>query len=350
MDSRVSSLRNANERAVVGGARTAATLERVAGTEFHTHRRLPPSPALAQYVRCYEYTESMAADVRAYPFAVSVFPLLCFHLRERCRVFEYAPGQTRVLPRAIAVGPCDHRVADVLHVGHLMHFSVVFQPTGFFRLFRISPWEVRNCAYDCTDVLGEHSARLHTRLCEAASPKPMVRAVEELLLEHCERAAPRSGIHSAAEALLHSKGRADLFTLADSLGLSDSSWRRHFSNEIGATPKRYSRMLRFRHAIALKRIFAERSWTQVCLEAGYYDQAHFIADCQALVGSAPSSFMRELATVPETIGAMLYGPVAAVPTNRRGSVGRMPRNAATPRSERPVRRRDLQPTHLHENL
>jgi AraC-like DNA-binding protein len=221
--------------------------------------------------------------------------------------FEYSLGQTRVLPRAIAVGPCDHRVADVLNMGRLTHFTVVFQPTGFFRLFHISPWEVRNFAYDCADVLGNGIAGLHARLCEATSPEQMVIAVEEALLAARASALPRSPMQSAATVFLRSKGRADLLSVADSLGLSDSSCRRHFSSEVGVTPKRYLRMLRFRHAIALKRRAAEKSWTQVCLEAGYYDQAHFIAECQALVSSSPSRYMRELEALPKAVAAAWYG-------------------------------------------
>lgn len=271
-----------------------------------------PSPALAEYVRSYEYSESLALEAAKHPFAVSVFPLLTFFLGEPVRAFEYAPRQMRTLPRAIVVGPCDHRVAEVVRVGHLVHFTVAFQPTGFFRLFGVSPWDVRNLAYDCRDVLGERVGGLHARLRDATCPEQMVAVVEEVLLQACMRASPRSSMQWAADALLKSKGRVDLLALADSLGLSDSSWRRHFSCEIGVTPKRYLRMLRFRHAIASKRARPERHWTQICLDAGYYDQAHFIADCQALVGCAPSRFMRELAAVPRAPASL-----GAVPPSSR---------------------------------
>jgi AraC-like DNA-binding protein len=271
---------------------------------------------LGEYVRGYHYTEPLPIEAAPHPFAVSVFPLLGFFVRERCLAFEYSLGQARLLPRAIAVGPCDHRVADVLNTGQFTHFTVVFQPTGFFRLFGVSPWEVRNFAYDCEDVLGDRIAGLHARLCEAATPEEMVVAVEDVLHRACATASPRSPMESAATVFLRSKGRADLLEVADSLGLSDSSCRRHFSSEIGVTPKRYLRMLRFRHAIALKRRAAEKSWTQICLEAGYYDQAHFISECQALVGSCPSRFMRELDALPKAMAAAWFGRGATATRDR----------------------------------
>ena len=111
----------------------------------------------------------------------------------------------------------------------------------------------------------------------------------------------------AARRLLHCRGRTDLGAVASSLGLSDSSWRRHFSTELGITPKRYFRMLRFEQAVGLKLKFPEWSWTQICLESGYYDQAHFIADCQAMARCTPSKFMREIAGMPAFLAKAVYG-------------------------------------------
>lgn len=264
------------------------------------------SPPLAGYVRSYDYSEWMA-DRAQRPFAVTVFPALTFHLRQRRRALGGARRQPPVLPRVIAIGPCDYAADDIAQMRHLASFTVVFQPTGFYRLFRISPWEARSRAYDGRGVLRACLAGVCSRLCEATCPEEMVRVVEDALLRASATALPRSRIQWAAQVLLNSNGRANLLAVAKALGFSDSSWRRHFCGEIGVTPKRYARMLRFRHAIALKRACDARPWTEICLEAGYYDQAHFIADCQALVGSTPCRFMRELALVPAALATALYG-------------------------------------------
>ena len=76
------------------------------------------------------------------------------------------------------------------------------------------------------------------------------------------------------------------------------------------TPKCYLRMLRFQHAVALKRASPDRTWTEVCLDSGYYDQAHLIADFHDIGPATPSRFMRELAGVPDAITTALYQPLA----------------------------------------
>ena len=276
------------------------------------------SPPLAEYVRGYDYSE-WAADGARHPFAVTVFPALTFYLRQRLGALGGVRHEPPILPRVIAIGSRDDG-ADDLAQAPTLAFTVVFQPSGFHRLFRVSPWEARNGAHVSRDVLCSCLAGVCSRLCRAECPGQMVRVVEDALLRASATALPQSRIHWAAQVLLDSNGRADLLAVAKSLGFSDSSWRRHFCGEIGVTPKRYARMLRFRHAIALKRACEARPWTEICHEAGYYDQAHFIADCQALVGSAPCSFMRELALMPAVLAAVLY---ESTPTDAAAGCGRL---------------------------
>jgi hypothetical protein len=121
------------------------------GAQICAPKNVRPSPELAEYVRAYQYYETFTRSV--IPYATSVLPLLTFYLGARCPAFEYVAGRTRLLTAVIALGPCDHRVADVMPNGHQKNFTVLFEPTGFYRLFRISPAEVRNHAYDGSDVV-----------------------------------------------------------------------------------------------------------------------------------------------------------------------------------------------------
>ncbi|MEQ1581721.1 MAG: helix-turn-helix domain-containing protein [Steroidobacteraceae bacterium] len=273
------------------------------------YRQVAPSPRLKEFVRYYDCSDVLADGTAAYPFAVSLFPIMAFYLGDPCNAYEHDAARTRHLPPVIALGLCDHRVAELLDCGHHVNFSVVFEPTGFFRLFHVSPWELRNYAHDCRDVLGAEIATLHARLCAAHDMAERVRLIEAFLLQRVDRALPRSGMQYAADLLIESRGRANLSDVAATLGLSDSSWRRHFTTQIGVAPKRYQRMLRFHHAVALKRDIAGISWTDVCQEAGFYDQSHFIAEFRELGGAAPSRFMTELAGIPAPVSRAFYRPL-----------------------------------------
>jgi AraC-like DNA-binding protein len=286
----------------------AVEVEAVSRPKAFVYMKIRPSRSLADFVRYYEYFEAIAGDGTSLPFAVALLPVLSFSLRDPGQAFEYASGKVRVLPPAFTVGPCDHRVADVIQTGHYVHFKVAFQPTGYFRLFHVSPSEIRNYAHDSDDILGGEIAALHGRLSELADPRQMAMAVENLLLQRVKEASIESRIDRATELLLQGPSQINLSAMARSLGLSESSWRRHFESEIGVTPKRYLRMLRFRQAVTLKRYQNVRSWTKVYSEAGYYDQSHFISEFREMGGSAPTKFMRELDAGPDERLKVFYSP------------------------------------------
>ncbi len=300
-----------------GGGGVAIAVESGKAINCLDYRQVAPSPRLAEFVRYYDCADVVADGTAAYPFAVSLFPVLAFYLGDPCKAYEHDEARNRLLPPVIALGLCDHRVADLLDCGHHLNFTVVFEPTGFFRLFHVSPWELRNYAHDCRDVLGAEIAELHARLCAARDMHERVCLIESFLLRRVDRALPRSGMQYAADLLIQSRGRATLSAVAASLGLSDSSWRRHFTTQIGVAPKRYQRMLRFHHAVALKRDLPGLSWTDVCQEAGFYDQSHFIAEFREMGGASPSRFMAELADMPVPISRAYYRPVTEIYNHTR---------------------------------
>ena len=87
--------------------------------------------------------------------------------------------------------------------------------------------------------------------------------------------------------------------LAAELGASERSLRRGFENVVGVSPKRHLRIARFRRALSYAR-GPERSWgvgaprplldwAAIAEQVGYFDQAHMIAEFQALAGSTPGA-------------------------------------------------------------
>jgi AraC-like DNA-binding protein len=74
-------------------------------------------------------------------------------------------------------------------------------------------------------------------------------------------------------------------------GLSARHFQRCFATQVGLPPKLYARTIRFDAALAAHRREPARSWTEIAHEAGYFDQAHFIRECHALVSAAPSQFV-----------------------------------------------------------
>lgn len=265
--------------------------------------RIQPSELLREFVRYYDYIEVLQRGPEVHPVTARVHTRMAFCLGMPLQAFEYDLQMARILPPVTVTGPLTGRVADVTAVGGVASvFSVTFEPTGFIRLFRVPPGVIINHAYDGVDVLGKSIKILHARLCEACGIGEMVKITEEMLLAQLKDGEePIRWIQNAAHLLQQSGGRTDLAVIRNSSGLSDRQMRRLFLNQIGLTPKSFSQVLRFNNALDLKRRFPDRLWTQISLDAGYYDQSHMHADFMELAGEAPSRLIHTLSIAPGLI-------------------------------------------------
>ncbi|MFP4369092.1 MAG: DUF6597 domain-containing transcriptional factor [Candidatus Kapaibacterium sp.] len=78
--------------------------------------------------------------------------------------------------------------------------------------------------------------------------------------------------------------------LAQSSCLSYRQFDRKFSEFTGITPKQFLKTVRFQKAIYLKQLNPGTSMTQLALDCGYFDQAHFIKDFKQFTGIKPGEF------------------------------------------------------------
>jgi len=78
------------------------------------------------------------------------------------------------------------------------------------------------------------------------------------------------------------------------LGVSERQLRRVLHAALGIGPKTFSRLMRFEHAVRAAQAAPEINWSNIAVDAGYYDQAHLIADFHAIAGSTPRMLMTEL--------------------------------------------------------
>ena len=87
--------------------------------------------------------------------------------------------------------------------------------------------------------------------------------------------------------------------LANQVGVSERQLRRGFDEVVGVSPKRFLRIARFkrvlrtlRHDVGRCALAEEPAWVALAQRAGYYDQAHMIAEFRELTGMTPSVFVR----------------------------------------------------------
>jgi AraC-like DNA-binding protein len=80
-------------------------------------------------------------------------------------------------------------------------------------------------------------------------------------------------------------------SVAARLGVTARHLRRAFTESVGIGPKEFARTVRLQRAVRTAAA-TSNDWAQIAADAGYYDQAHLIADFRELVGFTPGAFLK----------------------------------------------------------
>jgi len=97
---------------------------------------------------------------------------------------------------------------------------------------------------------------------------------------------------AAAERLTRPSG--SVYAVAGELGVSERHLRRVFRETVGVSPKAFARIARFHRALGAARNDARVGWAGIAAGAGYYDQAHLIAEFRAIAGVTPRGLVGEM--------------------------------------------------------
>lgn len=129
----------------------------------------------------------------------------------------------------------------------------------------------------------------HEQLHDGASVAAQVATVQALLLR-----LPYAEDRLVARALRQLEASApeasSVAAIARALEMSERQLERRFLARVGVTPKAWATLRRFERAVALAA--TAPSLTSVALDAGYYDQSHFIRDFRRRAGRPPGALLR----------------------------------------------------------
>jgi len=147
--------------------------------------------------------------------------------------------------------------------------------------------ELTGCSVALDAVLPRaRIAQVHEELGEARDAAARVAIVERWLAELPYQGDPL--VTRATTLLSHTHDEASVSAVAAVLGVSERQFERRFTARVGVTPKRFATLRRFERAVA--RAASAPSLTAAALDAGYYDQSHFIREFRRFAGSSPKEY------------------------------------------------------------
>jgi AraC-like DNA-binding protein len=254
-------------------------------------RQATPHPALRGLIRSFrERRGTLGVNVVTWPLTARPHQILSIYLGDPFRL-RVEGGRLQTSPETVVVGPQGSRRIQIYVSGEVHIFNVLLQPAALNRLVGIDMRSLVDEGIAARDVLGMDASRLDDAVRSAPNFIARVAAAERWFGEMLDRGAPPDGVDFASQHLLATRGCARIDVLARSSGLSARQFQRRFAAQIGLPPKLYARTVRFDAALTAHRKDPAKAWTEIAHEAGYFDQAHFVRECHALVNAAPSQFI-----------------------------------------------------------
>ncbi len=206
--------------------------------------------------------------------ATSPFPAICFDgLQTETTTIEAPRGRFR----ALEIRP---------------------HPPGAFALLDALLCDVADRSIDLRAAIRRPAAELADRLDERHDGAARVWTAETWLRARLARAHATDSIGGDVYARIRSDGGCVTLGQVDRLdGRSRSRFAQRFRQQIGLSPKRYARVVRFGRALEL----LGAAWTgtslsalALALAAGYYDQAHVNADFREHAGITARRYLEAL--------------------------------------------------------
>jgi AraC-like DNA-binding protein len=254
-------------------------------------RRVLAHPALRGVVRSFgERRGTLGSAVLTWPLAARPQQIIDIYLGDPLRL-RLDGGPLETAPETAVVGPQGSRRIQISVSGEIHLFNILLQPAGLHRLVGIDMTSLVNLGVPARDVLGKSASLLSDAVRLAPDFPSRVAAAERWFGAMLEGRPTEGGIDHTSRLLLATRGHAPIARLVERSGLSARHFQRRFTAQVGLSPKLYARTIRFDRALSAHRNAPARPWTEIAHEAGYFDQAHFVRECHALVGLAPSQFI-----------------------------------------------------------
>ena len=236
------------------------------------HQRFHPSPDLASRV---EHFWSVHWNLeRESPHKVATLPHPSVHL-----VFE----KDRTTLDGVRKGMFSRTLT-----GNGFVFAVKFRPASFYGFYGKDLTALTDKSVYPSEVFGPDFAALEAKVLSAPSPAEMFKCTEDYLRGHLP---PEDEDANFLNNLLSRiASNPSITRVAHLVPLSGSTVRqlqRLFNRYVGVSPKWV--IARYRIHEVLERVHENtfKDWVYLALDLGYSDQAHFIRDFKALVGTTP---------------------------------------------------------------
>jgi AraC-like DNA-binding protein len=250
---------------------------------YQEHR---PNPLLLPYIETYWTSSGFVEGKELF----KVLPDGCVDI-----LFSFAPTSPRdnlipFLPHIIGTMTT---YSEVCYQGQVDMLGIRFKPAGITAFICIPIYEFTNLRIDMSLLDSLFDKSFYDSLPEKAHIKDKIAHIDTYFtrkLQYIFELEPR--IVYAVDLIRKSQGTISLSKVASQACLSPRHFERKFKTAVGISPKMFSKVTKFEHALSILQRQNNDNLLSIAIDCGYYDHTHLIKDFKALSGDTPSFFRR----------------------------------------------------------
>ncbi|MGX9417883.1 helix-turn-helix domain-containing protein [Vibrio sp. WJH972] len=175
--------------------------------------------------------------------------------------------------------------------GH-QYFGVRFVPGVFPDFLRVSAQELIEHELDLNDVIAGYEPLLE-QVINSGDFSQQVGVVNQFLGKNKRQESSRV-TSKIIEKICHHKGNIQVQDLEKFSGYTTRTLQRMFKNDIGLTPKGFSRAIRCQSAIYSINHNSDLIFSDCAVELGFSDQSHFLNEFKKLVNVTPLEYQNRV--------------------------------------------------------
>jgi len=253
------------------------------------YSEIKPSPLLTDSVRKYWFLESFIDSEEMH--VERILPDGCTELIIHYgNPFKKINDNKEVLQDTAFVFGQLQRFIDLLPSKHIGVMGVRFHPWGLNQFIRIPPAELKGEAVSLKNLFGDSQQKLVDEIFQANTSTQRAGIMDEFLISRYQHKINNEKLSRMIHQIHQHRGSLSVEELTRLSGNSERQLERTFQAGIGLSPKAYSRIIRFQNSLRLAT--HARNLTDLALNAGYYDQAHFTREFTDIAGQTPRRYFR----------------------------------------------------------
>lgn len=181
--------------------------------------------------------------------------------------------------------------ADYLKM-HSQLFGVTMKLKGFLHLNLIKSFEISNQLIPFKNIGGNDEIALINKISIADTFEDRISIFKKYyeIKKQLPLSKHQYNFIDADNHLLHSYEHSNIISkYADKMSLTTRTINRWFVKDIGVSPKKLSKVMRFNKTLIAILSYKEDGFY---LDYGYFDQAHFIKEFKEFIGQSPENYLK----------------------------------------------------------